>query len=371
LQSKENWLRTIRKGHHVKQLSRLSLIVFALFPLFESQAAQPGQIVRDLHWVVNREKFELAVERLQKDKGTTQNWPIIMSHGLLVNDSFLNLDEDRSLARYLAQQGFDVWNLSFRGNGRSLAPLKDPPRSWNLDAFVEQDIPEVVRYVLKESKSSRVAWIGYELGGMLAYASLGQKPDRSVAALVTIAAPLTFNEPEQSALKKLLGLNDHPRLKHLLLYMNTPLLMRLLVPLVPGIEKLFYNSDNMDEEVKEKLLDEALAVINPGVLDHLLLILTQGEMISSREHVRYRDHLKKIQIPVLLVGGNEDSIAPPKALEQVYARLGSADRTLKIFGGENKKATNYGHFDLVLGRDAKAGVFPFIGQWLKPRLARR
>ncbi len=364
-------LRKTRKRHPVKQCSLLYLILFSLFPLSQGRAAEDVQIAHELHWAVTREKFELALERLHPDGAAQHSLPLILSHGLLVNSSFLNFDEDNSLARYLAQQGFDVWNLSFRGTGRSLAPLKDPPKNWNLDVFVEQDIPQVIQYVLKETKSSKVGWIGFELGGVLAYGYLGQSPDPHVGALVTIAAPVTFNEPQQDPMKSLLGLNEHPTAKKFLLYVNGPSLIRFLVPLVPELGKLFYNPDNMDDEVKEKFFDDALAVINPGVFDHLLLMLERGEVVSSRGYFRYREHLGKIRIPVLLIGGRQDLIAPPKALEQVYARLGSADRTLKIFGSENKKATAYGHFDLVLGRDAKTEIFPVIGQWLKQRLGRR
>jgi pimeloyl-ACP methyl ester carboxylesterase len=171
--------------------------------------------------------------------------------------------------------------------------------------------------------------------------------------------------------KRLLGLNERPTLKRFVLYMNAPSLMRFLLPLAPPLEKLFYNPDNMDDDVKQKLFDDALATVNPGVLDHLLVVLERGEVVSSRGDFRYREHLGKIRCPVLVIGGKEDLIAPPRALEQSYSRLGSLDRTLKIFGAENKRVTAYGHFDLVLGRDAKTEIFPVIGQWLKQRLTRR
>jgi poly(3-hydroxyalkanoate) synthetase len=355
-------------------LSSLLFLIFffsALFVFPNAYAGQEALVTRDLHWVVTREKFELAVERIRAGKETQPRPPVILSHGLLVNSSFLNLDEENSLARYLAREGFDVWNLSFRGTGRSLAPLKNPPKSWDLDALVEQDIPQVIRFILKETKSAKAGWIGYELGGMLLYGYLGQQRDPGVAALVAIGAPLTFNEPEQGAIKNLLDLNEHQTLKNFLLYLNAPFLMRLMVPLMPKVEKLFYNPENLDDEVKEKLFDGALAEVNPGVLEHLLLMLQRGEVVSAREDFRYREHLNKIQVPVLLVGGGEDSVAPPKTLQQVHARLGSADRTLKIFGSKTKKETAYGHFDLILGKDARKEVFPVIGQWLNQRLRRR
>jgi poly(3-hydroxyalkanoate) synthetase len=354
-------------------LSSLLFLCFFLASLLSFSSAYTGQepsLTQERHWVVTPEKFELAVDRMRTTKETKPGPPVILSHGLLVNSAFLNLDEDNSLARYLGREGFDVWNLSFRGTGRSLAPLKNPPKSWNLDALVEQDIPHVIRFVLKETKSAKIGWIGYELGGMLLYGYLEQKMDPSVAALVTIAAPLTFNEPEQGAIKQLLSLNEHQTLKNLLLYLNAPFLMRFMVPLMPKVEKLFYEPKNLTDEVKEKLFDSALAEVNPGVLDQLLLMVQQGEVVSARGF-RYREQLNKIQIPVLLVGGGEDALAPPKALQHIHSRLGSADRTVRIFGSKKKKESAYGHFDLILGKDAKMEVFPVIAQWLRQRLSKR
>ena len=313
------------------------------------------------------EKFELALERLHIAKKGRHPMPVILCHGLFVNSLLFNLGEESGLAAFLAEEGFDVWNLSLRGTGRSLHPLKGTPKNWNLDDMIEKDVPAVIRYVQKESRSRKVIWLGYEMGRLLAYGYLEKKREPRPAALVTIGAPLTFSHPAQEPMKRLLRLEESPTWKKLFLYFNGPFLGRLLIPLTPKIEELFYNRDNIQDEIKEKLLEEALAEINPGILDHLLAMIRRGEFVSAKGDFSYRKNLSDVQIPILLIGGEGDKLAPPEAMRTVYRAVSSTDRTLRIFGPRSKDSLAYGHIDLILGTKAKEEVFPVIGRWIKQR----
>jgi pimeloyl-ACP methyl ester carboxylesterase len=236
-----------------QRTSRWSLVVYAfLFPLFFLLFSFSGAlsqempfISRELHWAVTEEKFELALERLHLGKKARYNVPVILCHGFVVNNYFMNLSEDYSLAKYLAREGFDVWNLSLRGIGRSLNPLKGGPKSWTLDDMIENDLPAVISYVRKENGSSRVFWVGYELGALLLYGYLEKKGSPGLAGLVSIGAPVTFSHPQQEPMKKLLKLDEKPTWKKIFLYLNTPTLGRWLIPLVPKLERIFYNPENM------------------------------------------------------------------------------------------------------------------------------
>lgn len=328
-------------------------------------AAESPPVSRELHWAVTGEKFELALERLRTGTRPRYPAPVLLCHGLLVNSSIFNLGADSGLAVFLAKEGFDVWNLSLRGTGRSLGPVNAGPKNWTLDEMIERDLPAVIGYVQKESRSRAVIWLGYEMGGLLAYGYLEKTRAAGLAALVTIAAPATFNHKEQEPLKTLLRLDQSPALKTVFLYLNGPFLGRLLIPLSSKIEGLFYNRDNIEDETKEKLIDDGLVEINAGLLDQLLLLIKRGEFVSAKENFNYRNNLSEIRIPILLIGGEEDKLAPPDAIRTVYRAVGSADRTLRIFGRHSKDSIGYGHTDLILGKRAKEEVFPVIARWLK------
>ena len=312
------------------------------------------------------EKFELALERLYTTK-SRQAGSVILSHGFFVNSLFLNLDEDHSLARYLAQEGFDVWNLSLRGTGRSLKPLKGAPESWTLDDMIEEDIPAVVRYVQTQSAGAKIFWLGYEMGGILGYGYVEKRASSGLAGLVTIGAPVTFTYPEQQPMKKLLKLEESPALRKLFLSLSAPFLGKFLIPLVPGLEGLFYKPDNIETEIKDKLLEETLVDINSGVLDQLLLMIRRGAFVSAKGDFSYRKNLAKIQMPLLLIGGEGDLLAPPEAIRAVQRAVGSSDRTVRIFGPGAKDSVAYGHIDLILGPKARKEVFPVIARWLRER----
>lgn len=365
------WWRLSRGKINPTTICLRSLVVcLFIAPLFPERFVFAGElpaISRDLHWAVTNEKFELALSRLRAGKKAGRRFPVILSHGLFVNSLFFDLDENESLARYLAKEGFDVWNLSLRGTGRSLNPLRGGPESWTLDDMMERDLPAVIRYVQKESGRSKVIFLGYEMGGLLLYGYAEKTGGRGLAALVAIAAPVTFNHPRQEPMKGLLKLAGSPILKKLFLSLNGPFFARALIPYVPKIESIFYNPENIDDEVKAKFLEDALAEINPGVLDHLLSMIKRGEFVAARGNFSYRKNLARIQLPSLFIGGEGDVLAPPEALRVIHRAVSSTDRTLRIFGPASKDSASYGHVDLILGKRAREEVFPVIGRWLKQR----
>ncbi len=341
----------------------LSLLSF----LSNAWCADAPFVSRKLHWAVTEKKFELAMERFRL-KNPRQRAPVVLSHGLLVNSRFLNLTRKYSLAQYLAEEGFDVWNLSLRGTGRSLKPLKAPPKKWSLDDMINDDLSPVIRYIQRQSGSPRVNWVGFEMGGLLLYGYLEKNRSRSgIGALVTIGTPVTFNDPKQEPMKMLLKLGDSPTWKKILLYLDGPLVKRLLIPRISDVEKFFYNPENLDQEVEQRFLETALAPVNPGVLDHLIMMVRKGEFVSATGNHSYRKNLAKIRVPVPIIGGEKDRVAPPQVLRATYRELKSRDRTRRIFGSRPKDSVAYGHYDLILGKNAKEEVFPLIGSWLKKR----
>lgn len=341
----------------------LSLFSF----LSNAWCADAPFVARKLHWAVTEKKFELAMERF-RPKNPRQRTPVVLSHGFLVNSRFLNLTRKYSLAQYLAEEGFDVWNLSLRGTGRSLKPLKAPPKKWSLDDMINDDLSPVIRYIQRQSGSPRVNWVGFEMGGLLLYGYLEKKRSRSgIGALVTIGTPVTFNDSKQEPMKMLLKLEDSPTWKKILLYLDSPLVKRLLIPRISAVEKFFYNPENIDQEVEKRFLETALAPVNPGVLDHMITMIRKGEFVSATGNHSYRKNLAKIRVPVLIIGGEKDPLAPPQVLRATYRELKSRDRTRRIFGSRPKDSVAYGHYDLILGKKAKEEVFPLIGSWLKKR----
>ncbi len=315
------------------------------------------------HWAVTGTRFEISAKRFRLNRNLRHPRPVILIHGLLVDSRFLDFGS-ASLARYLAEAGFDVWNLSLRGTGRSLQPLGWGNRPWTLDDVLKDDLPAVIEYVGKTAGATEVFVVGYELGGALALAYAGTAAEHGVAGIVGIAAPMTFDSREQDRLDILLELDRRPLLRNALLSWNASALNRLLF-MIPGFREVFYNPGNMDPQVARQLLETLLVPVNPGVLKQLITTVDKDEFVSADGAASYRDALAGVRIPLLLVGGAADPIAPPDALRTVYREVASRDRDLMIFWSDPDEETNYGHFDLILGRNARKEVFPLIRRWLE------
>ena len=345
-------------------LACLFACLLGLAALAHAASLDDDFVASERHWAVTPAKFEISLKRFRLKKTTPRPRPVLLLHGLLVNSRFLDFAADASLAEHLAEAGFDVWNLSLRGAGRSLNPSGWGDRPWTLDDMASEDLPAAIAYVREEAGSAEVLAVGYELGALLAFAHAGKAPEHAVAGIVSIAAPMSFDASAQEWLDVLLTLDRHPTLRNAVFNWNGPGLNRLLF-LVPGFEDTFYNPRNMAPEVKEELLNSVLTPVNRGVLDHLAVMVEKEEFVSADGATSYRAALSDIRIPVLVMGGAADPIAPPEALRTLHSELASEDRELTIVEPDSDEDESYGHFDLILGRNARTEVFPVIRKWLE------
>ena len=73
----------------------------------------------------------------------------------------------------------------------------------------------------------------------------------------------------------------------------------------------------------------------------------------------------RVKRPLLVVSGEIDILAPPRDVFAAYERAGTSDKKYVNFGRREGYGANYGHADLVLGKDALGEVLPVVSDWLK------
>ena len=87
--------------------------------------------------------------------------PVIFLHGIAVHGGIWNLPdvkgedfEYRSLSTLLHEAGYDIWLVSFRGQGAGDAVSEPPPdqKDWSVDHFILYDLPAVVDHVAASTK---------------------------------------------------------------------------------------------------------------------------------------------------------------------------------------------------------------------------
>lgn len=300
--------------------------------------------------------------------------PVILCHGLAANRFNMDFFEDgtgsdrRSFARYLSRRGFDVWILELRGTGMARVPKG---ADWSIDDEVEEDLPTAIETVLTETGAERLFWVGHSKGGIMQYLLQGRKRPghEKVAAMVTLGSPGTV-EYQRRSVRPLLWFG------RILTRFLSRIPMRLLaVPLLPFAEVIHFIGrrvlrviDALDPRVLRRLFANLPADVSRGVANQLIDWVAEPDRTLTGLEDR---SLEEVRLPMLLVAGSLDILAPPRAVEHVVQRVGSPDVTFRVMGREHGDQVEYGHGDLIIGDHAPEEVFPMVGDWLAARARSR
>jgi len=292
--------------------------------------------------------------------------PVILLHGYGQNRYVWHLPS-RSLFNYLARAGFDVFNLELRGHGRSRHLGAHPPR--DVGVFVEEDLPAAISEVERLSGGRPVYLIGHSLGGLLAYAAAARLGDR-VAGVATLGSPYQFTRgsltlqlaaslmhvvdrkmPLGNGSLPLKPLSEAIRLARG--FIESPIFPlpirgfapKSLEPLVLG-QHMALAMDTGSISVLRTMFLSAAAARRGG---HALGALTE-----------YAEEFEALDLPLLVIAGSKDDLAPPASVEPAFLRSRSSDKTYRVFPR--------GHIDLVMGRDCPQTIWPLLLSWLARRV---
>ncbi|MGH9027516.1 MAG: alpha/beta hydrolase, partial [Acidimicrobiia bacterium] len=134
--------------------------------------------------------WNLALYRYRPHAGMPVRLPVLIGHGLCGSHWLFDLAPGVSLARTLADRGFDVWLVDLRGRGDSWpAGGPDAALQWDFDDFVFTDLPAAITAVIAETGAADLWWFGTEMSGLLLYASVLADTAIGVRGGVTCASP--------------------------------------------------------------------------------------------------------------------------------------------------------------------------------------
>jgi pimeloyl-ACP methyl ester carboxylesterase len=348
-----------------------SIIVLALLVYAGFLAARyfflPG-IPDEIHFARTSDGWRVAVYRYRAEGGKPAAEPVLLVPGVGANHYNYDLTDNTSLARYLASQGHCVWVLELRGRGLSTRPrlFSGLHYDWSFDEYAERDLPAAAETVCRVSGSSRLHLVGFSTGALAAYAWLAD-PHRTieVGSLVSIGGPSTF---------KRAATHVSGRLVRNLRWARHRFLMRVLAPLSgywhPSPIQLIHNPENMDGATQRRAMVNLIANFSRNELlqygDWLL-----HDAFRSIDHRRdYRSELPRIEVPALFLAGSRDLLAPPDAVKDAYDAFSSKEKRFVILSRAQKRAVNYGHFDMLLGTHSSEEVYPVIREWLDVQMGR-
>jgi len=208
----------------------------------------------------------------------------------------------------LAEAGFAAWALDHAGHGLSKGDERGNAGSVE-DAVAAMD--EFVTLASASAPSVPVFLLGHSMGAMLAIAYAEQHQDR-LAGLVVTGAAVVLGE----MISALLELDEIPAVP-----------LGAFVSRDPAVAQA-YDEDplNYHGAIPRDTLEQA------------------PERIES-----VRSQFGKITIPILVMHGEQDALAPMQASLDVIAGVSSGDRTLRIWPRLYHEIFNEPEKDLVIG----------------------
>ncbi|MSP24822.1 MAG: alpha/beta fold hydrolase [Myxococcales bacterium] len=293
---------------------------------------------------------------------------VLLIHGYGQNRYAWHLPS-RSFSNYLAAEGFDVHNLDLRGHGRSRHLGARPPRDFS--DYVREDVPIAVAEVQKLSGHERVFLVGHSLGGLIAYAAAPALA-QGIAGVVSLGSPYHFTRGSRflSALGTLMlavdrkfslgnaaiPLKDAGEVMRLLrVFVDSPLFPFPLRGHAPG---------SMEPPVLGQHMSLAMDRGSIAVIRNLFLRAAEARASGHSLGVLYgfASAFERLALPLLVIAGADDDLAPPEAVRPAFERSLSPDKTYRAFPS--------GHIDLVMGREAPFTVWPLVASWLGSRARR-
>jgi pimeloyl-ACP methyl ester carboxylesterase len=317
----------------------------------------------EIHFAPASDGWKIAVLRYRPANGApARGPPVLLVHGIAANGYNFDLTPERSLARHLSGQGRDVWVVELRGRGLSTRPrlFSRERYDWCFDEYVERDLPAAAAAVKRATGQDGLQVVAFSTGALAAYAWLtAPRCEARVTALCALAGPTSFKRTSRALSARLL---------RSVRWLRHRWLMRLFAPVMGYVRlsplSIIHNPENVEGTLQRRAMVNLIAnFARNELLQYADWI--QNDTFRSIDHRRdYRADLPRLVLPVLFVAGPRDALAPPDAVKATFEAVGASDKRFVLCSRAQGFKVNYGHFDLLVGREAPREVYPLVAGWL-------
>ena len=314
----------------------------------------------------------LSMRRIAPE-GPARGRPILLVPGLASGDVSLVLEKDHSLAWWLAAHGREVWTVALRGTGdsdrMSLSAGRRP--GYGFDTLWQEDFRAALRTVRQRTGVEEVDVVAYSLGALLLYAYLAEDGD-GIGAAVAMAGPTRMDKSE-AWLKAIAGVGGRWVSREDTLDMGS--LSSLTAPVQAylrgnPVERIALDPRNTPRERWKLFAERVFGELSGGVAKDLSRMVETGRFGSSDGSRDYRKGLGDVRVPVLVMAGEGDLVAPVSAVRDGYLALGGP-KAWRLLGTTEGLTADYGHVDVVIGERAPYEVWAPLLEFLDRAAARR
>lgn len=348
--------------------------VFSRSSAFDPDAAPRKK--RELRVVEPSVEHVLTADRAQVrlTRYAGEGEPVVLAHGLGSSSAIFTADTvETNLVEYLASYGYDVWTLDWRGSFELPGALGD----WTFDDVAAHDWPTALAHVRGATGAARVGVVAEGAGALSALASAlrGESGFGSLTALgvgthVRVPKGRSFGRGLDDDLSLQRGDRLGGRLADRMLKLQrmqkeercaSPVCRRATY-----VYGLLYEHDQLNRATHEAI-HELLSLPSRKAIAHLGAIAKRGRLVSADGADAYVPKLARLAFPVAYIHGDESEAFLVEGARMSAAALREAvDPDLVSLN----VIPDYGHLDLVIGRNAAADVYPFVREQLERAAAR-
>lgn len=323
--------------------------------------------------------YLLTVQRVVRKNGPPRqsNGKVVyFHHGLLMCSEIwvTMLEKEQNLPFVLYELGYDVWLGNNRGNKYSHKHVTRQlalEEFWNfsIDEFALFDIPDSINFILEETRSDTLTYIGFSQGTAQAFASVSVNADlnKKIDRIVAISPATTPHGLYSKFLDSLL--KSSPNMLFLIFS------RKVLLPSVVFWERIMYPpffdtsidvSNYMLFNWRSANIDKAQKVSSYAHLystTSVKCVVHWFQIMASKNFQMYHDYntglsnlnpvsypLQNIKVPVHLIYGDCDSLVDINVMESQLPK--NMTHTHRVPGHE--------HLDNLWGRDVTSVVFPQV-----------
>lgn len=314
------------------------------------------------HYTVSTDDgVQLHLRRVRPPEIGRRGPTVMLLHGLASNHRGFHLPE-RSLARWLARRGHDVWLPELRGHGRSAVRRYD----WCLDEYLELDLPAILAAIQRYGGTDHIHWVGHSMGGILLMSYGALHPDAPIASGVAVGSALDYTVGD-TEFANLLPLRPILEPLGAIPYGS---LVHLLAPMMgdgklEAIEAFNVWPSNVEPKIVQRLHACCFHSIPTSLLINLATTF-EPDGLCVCSGTRICERATRVSFPLRLIAGSKDAQVGVKAVEHT-AQLVGDNADLVVCGADQGCGDHYGHWDLLVGRRAPREVWPRIAEWIEAR----
>ena len=285
--------------------------------------------------------------------------PILICHGIMGNPTNFLYPQDHAMVDTLVEQGYDCWVIDLRGNRHSSPPLGTSRYTATYDDYYMRDLPAAIDHIRTKTGSPSVHWIGHSMGGMLLYTYATVHGTEALASGTTLGTPPGFDD-----------LNQKPMPLVMALLTLCPALadpwIRALASLGPIVKiSASFAPINWKNIASNINFFSTTEYAPPAVAQQMHDWASTNSWVLKEANINMMDALPKLDIPLHVLAGSLDPLAPLPSIEKFHAGLAHKDTRFTPLGKKYGCENEYNHVDLVFSADGQEEVYLPIVDWLQ------